>query len=99
MPPCREPRRVLSDEDDVASAASPRVSWESRQHIAEAIAEWMKVRRREDAHWDLAFGYLRDTLDRDCHLDVRLYLYNYSQDAIDLYNQFMTEEAQWAAMQ
>lgn len=96
---CDEPRRVLSDEDDVASAASPAVSWESRQQIAKAISEWLKVVHPEDDHWNLAFAHLRDALDRetDHHLDVALYLRTHSQHATDLYTRFMTEETRWAA--
>lgn len=96
---CDEPRPMLSAEDEIASAASPNVSWKSRRQIAAALEEWLRVERREDDHWNLAFTNLREAFDRevDHHLDVRLYLFTHSQHATDLYNQFMFEETRWTS--
>lgn len=84
----------LSDEDARGAAASPRLSWQSRLELADAIMEWLKPGAQENGRWEAAFVVLRRVLDRDgSHdLDIRLYLYNHSDAAGNLYKRFMQEE-------
>lgn len=87
-------RLPLSEEDARGAAASPRLSWQSRLELADAIMEWLKPGVQENGRWETAFVLLRRALDRDgVHdLDVRLYLYNHSDAAGNLYKRFMREE-------
>lgn len=68
-----------------APAADSVLDPQVRQKISVALAHWRQVKRREDEHWDAAFTALRTAMDAASYLDVRLYMYNHSDEAFSLF--------------
>lgn len=67
------------------------ISEESRGLVGVALAQWRTVAHKGDERWNEAFATLAEVFMREQYIDVRLYMYQLSDDAAALFRAYEEE--------